>query len=376
MGKRVVGLFAGIGGIEAGLAESGFEAELLCEIDPGARAVLSAEFPGSELVDDVETLAGLPDCDVLSAGFPCQDLSQAGRTAGIEGSRSGLVQKIFELLDSSASDPEWLLLENVPFMLRLDKGRAMSVLTELLESRGYRWSYRLVDARAFGLPQRRRRVVVLASKTSDPRPVLFGQDTDWVEPEFADQACGFYWTEGNTGLGFVVDAIPTLKAGSSVGVPSPPAIWYPSTGGICKPSITDAERLQGFSPDLTTAALDAGVRKGFRWKYVGNAVPVPLAAWVGERLTSDCGVHSIDLDSDIDNQKWPDAAWGDAGQRRTVDVSRWPVQASLRSLADFVTNPEPLSERALKGFHKRLNASSLRRSEAFDEALDYAVASF
>lgn len=376
MGKRVVGLFAGIGGIEAGLARSGFEAELLCEIDPGARAVLAAEFPDAELVEDVEALTELPACNVLTAGFPCQDLSQAGRTAGIGGSRSGLVQKIFELLDASSADPEWLLLENVPFMLRLDKGKAMNVLTELLESRGYRWAYRLVDARAFGLPQRRRRVVVLASKTADPLPVLFGQDTDWVEPTFTDQACGFYWTEGNTGLGFVVDAIPTLKAGSSVGVPSPPAIWHPNTGSIVTPSITDAERLQGFEPDRTVAALEAGVRKGFRWKYAGNAVPVPLAGWVGERLVSDCGVHSADLDSDLNDRKWPDAAWGEKGRRHSVDVSRWPVQLELPSLANFITDPQPLSERALRGFHKRLNASSLRRAPAFDNALDLALAAF
>ncbi len=159
MQNRVVGLFAGVGGIELGLAASGFKTELMCEIDPGASAILRAHFPDVELASDVEELASLPACDVLTAGFPCQDLSQAGRMAGIAGSRSGLVSKIFDLLDKRTANPTWLLLENVPFMLRLDKGKAMNVLTDLLEARGYRWAYRVVDARSFGLPQRRRRVV-------------------------------------------------------------------------------------------------------------------------------------------------------------------------------------------------------------------------
>ena len=97
---------------------------------------------------------------MVSAGFPCQDLSQAGRTAGIPGEGSGLVREVFRLSGSNPATGR-VLLENVPFMLQLERGRAMRLLTESLE-RGYPWAYRIIDSRAFGVPQRRERVVVLA----------------------------------------------------------------------------------------------------------------------------------------------------------------------------------------------------------------------
>jgi DNA (cytosine-5)-methyltransferase 1 len=93
---KVAGLFAGIGGLERGLADAGWGAELLCEVAPAAAAVLSRRFPDAALHGDVETLRDFPaDVDLLTAGFPCQDLSQAGQTRGIEGRRSGLVSHVF-----------------------------------------------------------------------------------------------------------------------------------------------------------------------------------------------------------------------------------------------------------------------------------------
>ena len=107
----------------------------------------------------------------------------------------------------------------------------MRYLADELEARGYCWAYRLVDTRAFGLPQRRQRVILIASKTEDPRTVLFADDAEPFDPGFSpNRWCGFYWTEGSRGLGWAVDAVPTLKGGSTIGIPSPPAIWKPKTG--------------------------------------------------------------------------------------------------------------------------------------------------
>src|SRR5687768_13136175 len=118
---RVAGLFAGIGGLELGLHRAGHRTVLLCENDPAATAVLNAHFPRVNYHDDVTTLAALPrGTTLVSAGFPCQDLSQAGQTAGIHGSRSSLVSEVFRLI--SAQRVPWLLLENVPFMLQLNRG--------------------------------------------------------------------------------------------------------------------------------------------------------------------------------------------------------------------------------------------------------------
>ena len=168
---RVAGLFAGIGGIELGLHAAGHSAAILCELDPAARAVLRARFPDTPLHDDVRTLTRLPGgVDVLAGGFPCQDLSQAGRTRGIGGERSGLVHEIFRLLRTH--DVPHVLLENVSFMRSLGRGHAMRVLVGELERLGYRWAYRVIDTRAFGLPQRRQRLYLLASRTLDPASLL------------------------------------------------------------------------------------------------------------------------------------------------------------------------------------------------------------
>src|SRR5436190_279239 len=84
----VVGLFAGIGGIEHGLHLAGFHSEMLCEIDAAAQRVLAHNFPGIPVVKDVRALRSLPNAEIVTAGFPCQDLSQAGKTAGIRGRHS------------------------------------------------------------------------------------------------------------------------------------------------------------------------------------------------------------------------------------------------------------------------------------------------
>jgi DNA (cytosine-5)-methyltransferase 1 len=158
---RVAGLFAGVGGLERGLSGAGHETAMLCEVWEPARAVLGDRFAGIPCKGDIRTLQSLPtDVDLLTAGFPCQDLSQAGLTAGIGGKRSGLVGEIFRLLDDRPVP--WVLLENVSFMLQLERGRAMNALARAFEERGYRWAYRVVYSLAL-LPQRRERVFFQAT---------------------------------------------------------------------------------------------------------------------------------------------------------------------------------------------------------------------
>lgn len=368
---RVAGLFAGIGGIEQGLKSAGHEAALLCENDEAAVAVLQHHY-GVEVARDVRDLESVGDVDLIAAGFPCQDLSQAGRTAGITGGRSGLVQEVFRLINGS--DAEWLLLENVPFMLQLERGEAMRYLTSELSARGFVWAYRVIDSRAFGLPQRRRRVVLLASRTSDPRPLLFAGDAGEPEPPAPEgRACGFYWTEGVRGLGWAIDAIPTLKGGSSLGIPSPPAIWLPD-GTLVLPDIRDAERLQGFAPDWTAPAVnDPTRRNGPRWKLVGNAVSVPVSEWLGHRLARppEWDQESVDRCEFDQSASWPAAAWGGHDGAWALDVSAWPARPKgPLDLAGFLRySPRPLSERATRGFLARTERSTLRFPEGLQDAL-------
>lgn len=366
---KAVGLFAGIGGIELGLTAAGHETLLLCEIDPGACAVLARRFPAVPLVRDIREIGSLPrETELVAAGFPCQDISQAGMTAGIDGQRSGLIHEVFRLLRKRPAP--WVLLENVPFMLQLNRGKAMEVIAREFETLGYSWAYRVVDSRAFGLPQRRKRVYFLAARSGDPRAILFGDvASDPSERTHAGKACGFYWTEGLRGLGWAVDAVPTLKGGSTVGIPSPPAIWLPG-GDIVTPDIRDAERMQGFAPDWTLPAEEV-VRPTFRWKLVGNAVSVPVAAWIGKRLSRPKQAAEGRESALVSGTPWPHAAsYTPAGGRRTWLVGQYPTHPRAVSLMEFLRYPpKALSLRATRGFLSRLEQSGLDYPPEFLTAL-------
>jgi DNA (cytosine-5)-methyltransferase 1 len=252
-GFRAVGLFSGIGGLEAGLHRAGHKTLLMAENDNAALAVLKHRLPEIQNVGDVRNLRSVPpETELLFGGFPCQDLSQAGETIGINGHKSSIVGEVFRLLRTTRVP--FVVLENVPFMLQLGRGEAIRHIVAAFEELGYRWAYRVIDSRAFGLPQRRERVFLLASTQVDPAGILLHDDAG-PAPEIGtpSSAYGFYWTEGSRGLGWAVDAVPTLKGGSTIGIPSPPAIWLPD-GRIVTPDIRDAERLQGFDADWTLAA--------------------------------------------------------------------------------------------------------------------------
>jgi DNA (cytosine-5)-methyltransferase 1 len=330
--------------------------------------VLAVRFPRIPLVGDVRELRELPAAtELLAAGFPCQDLSQAGKTIGISGKRSGLVGEVFRLLRKNRVP--WVLLENVPFMLQLGSGAAMNFIVEKLESLGYRWAYRVIDTRAFGLPQRRERVFILASTEEDPAPRLFrGAMTPREPGGVSGKACGFFWTEGIRGLGWAVDAVPTLTGGSTVGIPSPPAIWFPD-GRIATPDLRDAERLQGFEPDWTKP-VESVARAGFRWKLVGNAVTVNVAQWVGERLAAPADERPWGMAQGTINGSWPKAAFGSRKGRFAVATTTWPVARKQPPLTTFLRfPPKLLSMKGTRGFYDRLTSGTLRYPEEFGKAL-------
>lgn len=362
---RVAGLFAGVGGLELGMAAAGHRPGMLCENDPGALAVLRHRFPEARFAEDVRELPSLPrDVDVVTAGFPCQDLSQAGATAGIGGAKSGLVGEVFRLLRRRRVP--WLVLENVPFMLHLAKGRAMRVVVDELSALGYRWAYRVVDSRAFGLPQRRRRVFVVASREGNPADVLLADDAEPMRDGKwrPGLAAGFYWTEGNRGVGWAVDAIPTLKGGSGFGIPSAPAVLR-ADGSVVMPGIEDAEALQGFERGWTQPAEQSGNGR-FRWRMVGNAVNVRAARWIGDRLRSPGTFDAKRRGERIDDGRWPSAACDLGDGPRQVRIGEWPRCTSTGGIESQLLSSRSLSVRATSGFVERAERAEQLGKLAFE----------
>lgn len=368
-GVRAVGLFSGIGGFELGFAKAGIATELLCEYWEPAATVLQRRFE-TEMVGDIRQLRSLPSCEIVAAGFPCTDLSQVGRMAGIGGAESGLIREVLRLVVKPA--PRWVVLENVPNMLSLHGGAPIRHITEWFDDHRWNWAYRTVDSQHFGVRQRRRRVVLVASRTQDPRTILFADDTPPPVGSRRHRAFGFYWTEGNRGIGWGDGVTPTLKGGSKLGIASPPGVWLEGReagAAIVRPSITAGERLQGFPSGWTAGAGSAGVR----WKLVGNAVTVPVARWIGSRLVNPRNPVDAHRSPLADTSRWPGAAAAVRGEREAWTLSERPWAVSSRnSLASVLAQygTEPLSLGATRGFTSRLKRSNLRSRPGFIDALD------
>ena len=162
-----VSLFAGVGGFDLVLERAGVKVVAAVEIDKNARGVLAHRFPDTALFGDVTEVtseqlraAGFdPANGIITGGFPCQDLSVAGKRAGLDGERSGLFWEIIRL--ARELKPKWLILENVPGLLSSNGGRDMGIVITALADLGYGISYRVLDAQHFGVPQRRRRIFIV-----------------------------------------------------------------------------------------------------------------------------------------------------------------------------------------------------------------------
>jgi DNA (cytosine-5)-methyltransferase 1 len=179
--RTAVSLFAGVGGFDLAFERAGVKVVASVEIDKKASVVLAKHFPDSQLFGDIKGVTGEqliaagfnPIGGIITGGFPCQDLSVAGKRKGLGGSRSGLFWEICRLLDETQA--ENFILENVPGLLSSNSGRDMATVVEALVKRGYRIAYRVLDAQHFGVPQRRRRVFIvgcLGDSGKSPEEIL------------------------------------------------------------------------------------------------------------------------------------------------------------------------------------------------------------
>ncbi|WP_157155698.1 DNA cytosine methyltransferase [Diaminobutyricimonas sp. LJ205] len=370
----ILSLFGGIGGFERGFTKAGFTGQIhTYENWEPARSVLSKRFPGAVLHADVQDIPNdMHDAHLVAAGFPCTDLSQAGKQAGLDGTASGLILGVLEKI--RVAKPEWVMLENVPNMLRLKQGNAIRVITETLADAGYSWSYRILDAQYFGVAQRRKRVFVLASRNHDPARVLFRDLNEaaprpMTNPSRRADANGFYWSEGNRGVGWGVGVVPTIKGSTTAGIPTSPAVWLPDAADDHRfrtPSIEALEMLQGFTAGWTKAAPARD-----RWKLVGNAVAVPVVRWIAEGLKAYDELDLVDLSRHLTgNGGW---GWSGAlidGHTATGKLPDALATGPLRreiSLSRLLRErgSNALSQKAARGFTTRLQRSNLSYEQNF-----------
>ena len=167
--------FSGVGGLDLGLERAGWRTVSFSEIDPYASAVLRRHWPDVPNLGDIGALAasgsamGWTAAILWTGGFPCQDLSVAGKRRGMgEGTRSGLAYAFLDLVERHR--PPLILLENVPGLLSSHGGRDMAALLGAMVELGYGVAYRIIDARYSGVPQRRRRVFIVGVRVRDDDP--------------------------------------------------------------------------------------------------------------------------------------------------------------------------------------------------------------
>lgn len=362
---NVLSLFSGAGGMDLGLHNAGMTHTAMCEIDPTARQVLARHWPDVPIYDDVTTLDPTEHrerIDLVAGGSPCQDLSVAGRRSGLDGSRSGLFWHQCRIADSVAAP--WVLWENVAGAFSSNGGADFAAvlwgLTGTLPDvpdGGWRTAgvvvgpkrtavWRLLDARWFGVAQRRRRVFVVAGPRGQCRPeVLLESEGVRGNPPPSGttgegSAAGAAYRTGRSDLpiatgsllatmglrapgredmdaNFVLpigfspkagidiqpsrDYWPTLRVGAGEGAAAvafmPSAVSENHHGGHHEPKVltpdlavrrltpTECERLMGWPDNWTAHRADGTpIADSHRYRMCGNGVVAPVAEWIGRRI--------------------------------------------------------------------------------------------
>lgn len=316
-------LFTGVGGFDLGFERAGMKCVWQCEIDKFANQVLNRRWKEVKRFQDVRNVGknSAEQVDIIIGGFPCQDVSVAGRRAGFAGERSGLWFEFARVI--SELKPRWVVIENVPGLLSSNQGRDFEAVLSTLVEFGYGVSWRIFDAQYFGVPQRRRRVFIVGSfGNGRAAEILFerkGLCGDF-EPsgkeraEYSRAIANCITTREGQRLNETIETLIPVAAecghkqvlGFDESPTIKPIVWdfhhgevrlqengttptptsHYGTGGnntafVDVRRLTPVEccRLQGFPDDWNDNVSDTQ-----RYKQMGNAVCVNVAEWIGKRI--------------------------------------------------------------------------------------------
>lgn len=346
-----ISCFSGIGGLEGSLAP-----KAVCEIDEECRELLSLRFPEAKQFNDIRTMDGI-EAEVIVGGWPCQDLSVAGKQAGLQGENSGLFYSFIDAANEIKA--QTLIAENVTNLLRMDKGAVFFEVLIELKKRGFGYcSWRVINARQFGLPHHRNRVFLIASRDIQRCYSLF-RDLPEIDRKTSDtKAAGFYWTAGSQSICFSKGYVPTIKIGSTLKIASPPAVFYGDT--VRKLSSNEALQLQGFSPEHFSNFADST-----KFKMAGNAVAKPIGQFVVDGVISGDTFNAPELapsQTDFFGNSIPSGGMPEAGFFDGETISRVQLGKKMllaNNLGDFLDTAinQRLSARAASGLLRRLDKS-------------------
>lgn len=287
---KFLDLFSGIGGVHTGLTKAGMECVGWCEQDKYAQQTYRALYPVQNLFfrDDIRTLSGniLPQADLWSLTFPCQDISIAGLRKGMSNTRSGLFYEVMRLLDETKHKPKWLFIENVKNLLSIDNGWGFYGILSEMDKRGYNVFWRVYNTKDFGLPQNRERVFIIAhlgdgcSEDILYRPNQSEQSIVQIGNIIKTESFG-----GNPQRGRIYSPnglSPTLTCVKGGGI-EPKILLHKNPNVIRKLTPREFWRLQGFTDEQfeIAQALNSNAQL---YKQAGNSVSIPIVYELGKNI--------------------------------------------------------------------------------------------
>ena len=149
-------LFSGVGGFEEGAKLAGIETAWSCEFESFQRSILNKHYPTTKQYEDIRKAVIRERVDIISGGFPCQDISVAGKMEGIGGARSGLWSEMFRIIRDVR--PKYVIIENSPALLIRGFERVLCDLSQI----GYDAEWQVISNIAFGYPHKRERLYAIA----------------------------------------------------------------------------------------------------------------------------------------------------------------------------------------------------------------------
>jgi len=320
-------LFAGVGGFDLGFEQAGFDCRFQVEWDKHCQQTLAYHWPNTPRWGDVSEVNGadLPPVDVITYGFPCQDLSVAGQRAGLEGGRSGLffeaIRIITEMREATnGQHPTWAVAENVTGLLNADNGHAMRrCVDELAEAGSLVIEWCLVDAQWFGVPQRRRRVFIAscfnpATARTCPDPLFPIAGISSRNPQPCQQSRKHTATTTPQSTSANSHTLTPFVKSARVRTDETPETWIENRpnptlnsfdqGDIRTTTLVvsksqsahltlrrltpiETERLMGWPDDHTLHRADSKTNSdSTRYKMCGNGIVAPVSRWIAKHLAN------------------------------------------------------------------------------------------